>query len=72
MTEKENRADYALTMLSIFLAKGPKPFNDVRKFCVDRGITKTELRQARRAAQVKTVHENGTWYWSETEDDADA
>lgn len=68
LTEKENRADYALTMLSIFLANGPRPFNDVRKFCMSRGITKTELRQARREANVQTVHEKGTWYWFETEE----
>jgi hypothetical protein len=55
----------AMWLLNLAFSSGPKRCDDVRKFCKERGVTKGELKAARKDLSVFTFRRDGTWYWDE-------
>ena len=60
---KAERIEYAAMMMAEYLADEPKPYDEVKEYCVKRGITKTELKAARKELNVKTINTGSTWLW---------
>lgn len=60
---KEERLEYAAMMLAWFLAEEPKPYDEVKEHCVKLGITRFELKAARKELNVKTTSTGSTWLW---------
>ena len=71
---KAESIKYAAMMLAEYLDSGPKPYDEVKEYCAKQGITKTELKAARKELNVKTINMGNTWLWRvpDPEDDADA
>lgn len=65
---------YVSCVLAEYLADGPKPYDEVKKHCLSLGITKSELKIARKDLNVKTINTGNTWLWSvpDPEDESDA
>lgn len=59
-------------IVALFLADGPKPYDVVKAHCTKLGITRTELKAARRDLNVKTINTGSTWLWEvpDPEDDS--
>ena len=60
---KAERIEYAAMMLAEYLANEPKPYGDAKEYCAKRGITKGELKAARKDLNVKTTNTGSTWLW---------
>ena len=60
---KAEMIDYAAMILGEYLANEPKPYDEVKAYCAKRGITKTELKAARKELNVKTINTGSTWLW---------
>jgi len=60
---KAERVEYAAMMLAEYLADEPKPYDEVKEYCAKRGITKTELKAARKELNVRTINTGSTWLW---------
>ncbi|ASJ54218.1 hypothetical protein BP422_12070 [Brevibacillus formosus] len=60
---KLDRVDYAATMLAWYLAEGPKPYDKVKEHCAGLGITRFELKEARKDLNVRTINTGSTWLW---------
>ena len=71
---KVERIEYATMMMAEYLDGGPKPYDEVKEYCAKRGITKTELKAARKELNVKTINTGNTWLWRvpDLEDEGDA
>lgn len=50
-------------IVALFLADGPKPYDEVKSHCAKLGITRTELKAARRELNIKTINTGETWLW---------
>jgi hypothetical protein len=71
---KAERIEYAAMMLAEYLDGGPKPYDEVKEYCAKRGITKIELKAARKELNVKTINTGNTWLRCvpDPEDEGDA
>jgi hypothetical protein len=62
-SKEAEKIEYAAMMLAEYLASGPKPYDEVKEYCAKWGITKTELKAARKELNVKTINTGSTWLW---------
>lgn len=60
---KDNMIPYVADILAEHLADGPRPYAEVKALCAKQGISKTELRAARKELGVKTINTGTTWLW---------
>ncbi|MEI7027142.1 hypothetical protein [Paenibacillus sp. y28] len=69
-----NDIDSVADIVALFLADGPKPYDVVKAHCSKLGITRTELKAARKVLNVKTINTGSTWLWEvpDPEDDIGA
>lgn len=63
---------YVVDVVALFLGDGPKPFDEVTTHCARLGITRMELRAARKELNIKTVNTGYTWLWSVPESNGDS
>lgn len=66
-----NEIRYVADILAEYLAEGPKPYDDVKDHCAKLGITRTELKAARKELNVKTINTGSTWLWEVPEPDGE-
>ena len=50
-------------IVALYLADGPKPYDEVKAHCAKLGISKAELRAARVELKVRTINTGKTWLW---------
>ncbi|GIP57889.1 hypothetical protein [Paenibacillus woosongensis] len=70
----KNDIEAVTDIVALFLADGPKPYDVVKAHCIKLGITRSELKAARRELNVKTINTGVTWLWEvpDPEGDCDA
>ncbi|WP_028560662.1 hypothetical protein [Paenibacillus pinihumi] len=69
---KEDRVKYTASILACYLADGPKPYDDVKTHFERLGVSRFDLKAARKELQVRTINTGKTWLWEVpvTEDEA--
>lgn len=59
-------------VLAEYLADGPRPYEEVKTYFREMGVSRFELKAARRELGVETVNNGTTWLWVVPEDTNDA
>lgn len=70
----KNDIQIVADIVAAFLADGPKPYDVVKAHCAKLGISRTELKAARKELNMKTINTGSTWLWEvpDPEEDSNA
>lgn len=60
---KEDKVKHTASILACYLADGPKPFDEVKEHFTKLGVSRFDLKAARRELKVKTINTGKTWLW---------
>lgn len=60
---KEDRVKYTASVLACYLADGPRPYDDVKAHFAGIGVSRFDLKAARKELQVRTINTGKTWLW---------
>lgn len=60
---REEKVRYNAMVLAEYLADGAKPYTDVKDHCAHLGLSRFELKAARKELGIKTINTGTTWLW---------